>query len=426
MNMNLSDSTQTPHQYAALVGIDWADQKHACSLQATGSERVERYELENSPEAVEQWAAELAQRFSGRPVAVALEQSRGAVVARLTKYAHLVIYPVHSTVLNHYRAVFRPSGAVSDRRDADLILDLLQHHRDQLQPLRPDTEPTRSLQFLVEDRRRLVDEKTRLSNRLTDSLKQVFPQVLQWFDDVASPLAGEFLLRWPTLAELQQAPLPTVRHFLHQHNCRNQERIDQCLQQIPTAIAASNDSALLLARNLAIRSHVRMIAELRAAIASYDTTIAGIYKQHPDFFLIDSLPGAGAAMAPRILAALGTDRDRFSSASEVQSFSGIAPVVKRSGKQRWVHWRWACPKFIRQTFHEWASHSIPHSVWAREYYDELREERKKSHHAAVRALAFKWIRILYRCWKDRKPYDEQIYLQARNRRNSPPSAATAA
>jgi hypothetical protein len=123
-------------------------------------------------------------------------------------------------------------------------------------------------------------------------------------------------------------------------------------------------------------------------------------------------------LAPRLLAAFGSQRDRYRNADELQTYSGIAPVTERSGKRKWVHFRWACPKFLRQSFHEWAGHSIAQSVWARAYYQQQRG-RGSDHHAAVRALAFKWIRILFRCWKDRVAYDENKYLAALAKRGSP-------
>ena len=110
--------------------------------------------------------------------------------------------------------------------------------------------------------------------------------------------------------------------------------------------------------------------------------------------------------------------DRYQSAEELQQFSGVAPVTESSGKTHWVHWRMACPKFLRQTFHEFAAHSIGQSQWARAFYQMQRDKGKK-HHAAVRSLAFKWIRVLYRCWKNRTPYDEQLYWQSLQKRNSP-------
>jgi transposase len=161
-----------------------------------------------------------------------------------------------------------------------------------------------------------------------------------------------------------------------------------------------------------------VIGSLLEGIADLDEKIEEAAAAHPDFFIFNSLPGAGAVMAPRLLAALGSQRERYGSAGEVQAYSGIAPVMERSGKKKWVHCRIACPKFLRQSFHEWAGHSIAHSLWAHSCYQQLRS-RGKGHHAAVRALAFKWIRILFRCWKEGVAYDESKYLATLARRGSP-------
>jgi transposase len=116
-----------------------------------------------------------------------------------------------------------------------------------------------------------------------------------------------------------------------------------------------------------------------------DGKITEAAEAHPDFFIFQSFPGAGAALAPRLLAALGSQRDRYASAEEIQKYSGIAPVTERSGKKKWVHFRWACPKFLRQSFHEWAAHSIAQSVWARAHYQQQRQ-RGKDHHAGISAV----------------------------------------
>ena len=129
-------------------------------------------------------------------------------------------------------------------------------------------------------------------------------------------------------------------------------------------------------------------------------------------------------IAPRLLAAFGSQRERYGKAAEVQSYTGIAPVTERSGKKKWVHFRWACPKFLRQSFHEWAGHSIAYSVWARSYYRQQRSQGQDPH-AAVRALAFKWIRVVFRCWKDGVAYDESKYLASLARRGSPLAALAA-
>ena len=405
-------------EWAAFAAIDWADQKNFWRLVPAGSPRQEQGELENTPEAVEVWAATLQQRFGGRPIAVCLEQSRGALVYMLAKYAHLVLFPVHPTTAARYREAFCTSGAKSDPSDTASLLDLLLRHRERLRQLRPDTTETRLLQFLVEERRRTVDEKTRHSNRLTNCLKLYFPQILHWFGDVAGPLVGDLLERWPSLQELQRAHPGTLHKFFHQHNCRGEERIQARIQAVYQAIPATTDAAVLEAGAMIARGLVALLTTLRSQIAVFEQRIEELVHCHPDGALFASLPGAGAALVPRLIVAFGTQRDRYESAYQLQCYSGIAPVKEASGKTEWVHFRFTCPKFLRQTFHEFAVHSIGQSEWAKAYYEHLRNDEKKSHHAAVRSLAYKWIRIIYRCWKDGKPYDEELYVKSLRRRGS--------
>ena len=152
------------------------------------------------------------------------------------------------------------------------------------------------------------------------------------------------------------------------------------------------------------RLHTLVLAEQLCvtlqAIRRYDEEIAQLAPQHPDYELFSALPGAGPSLAPRLLVAFGEQRERFTSAAEMQKYSGVAPVTERSGRKHWVHWRWQCSTFLRQTFVEWAAQTVNKSFWAGAYY---RQQKAKgaSHQAAVRALAFKWIRILYRCWQAR-------------------------
>jgi len=209
-----------PTEFTALIAIDWADQKHVWAMQA-GTSKVETGAIDHTPEAIEVWAAELRMRFGGQSIAVALEQSRGSLVFMLTKYDHLVIFPVHPTILVNYRKSFRPSGAKDDPSDARLLLDILTLHRDKLRRFNPDTPETRTLQFLVEERRKFVQEKTRCSNRLTAHLKMYFPQVLHWFDEIGSNIAAEFLERWPSVEKLQRARPATIERFFIDHNSRD-------------------------------------------------------------------------------------------------------------------------------------------------------------------------------------------------------------
>jgi transposase len=418
MEQTRQASQKEEPEFAAFVAIDWADKKHYWSLRVAGSKQIERGAVENTPEAMEVWAAEWGMRFESRPLAVALEQRRGALVAMLSKYQQLHLYPVHPLTLAKYREAFFSSRSKSDVQDADLLLELLCQHRDRIRGLQPDTVEMRTLQFQVENRRKLVDERTALSNRLTDSLKMYFPQILGWFEDVSSALVGDLLLHWPTLAQLQKAQPKMLQKFFQQHNCRDGEKTQQRIEQIRKAIPATHDEAVIVSARSQALVCVRQIEVLRQAIAEFDRQIKQLAHKQDDWKIFDSLPGAGDALAPRLMSAMGSNRERFESASQAQCFVGIAPVKEASGNTQFVHMRWACPKFQRQTFHEWAACSIPHCGWAKAYY-EVMLERGKKHHTAVRALAFKWMRILYRCWKDRQPYREEAYLASLAKRRVP-------
>ena len=407
-------------EFAAHIGLDWADQKHFWAMR-TADGKLQRGDLLNTPEAIQVWAAELAQRFGGRPIAVGLEQARGAVIAMLCKYAHLVLFPIHPNTVSNYRKAFIPSGAKSDPGDGQLILELLITHPDKFRGLQPDTLETRELRFLTEERRKLVYQHTSEVQRLIGWLKQVFPQSLQWFDNPAIPMVGALLRRWPTLQALQKASDKTLRKFFGQQNCRSEERIEERLEQIRKAVVATNDEALMQTGLICIRNSIALLEVLRAGIAAFDKQIAEVYQTHPDRAIMESFPGAGPALEPRLIAAVGTMRNRFESANSLACFAGIAPVKESSGKSLWVHWRWSCPKFVRQTFHEWAGCSIRCSKWARAYYDKQRAQ-KKGHQAAVRALAFKWIRIFFRCWRDHVPYSEELYLKALQNRAPKPAS----
>jgi transposase len=405
-------------EIVAWVGLDWADEQHEVRLQAVGSREVQSFVLPQRPEAVKAWLSQLRARFPHGQVALALEQARGALIYALMNYDFLLLYPVPPQSLARYRQAFYPSGSKSDPQDADLLLELVRSHRDRLRVWQPEDALTRQLRLLVEHRRKLIADRTRLTNRLTSLLKESFPQALEWAGPLGSLEASEFFAQWTSLAAAQQAGRSQLRHFYLAHGERDPRRPEERLNQIRQAQPLTSDLALLETSALMVSILAGQLRALLPAHERLETAIAQLFSQHPDHGLWESFPGAGQALAPRLLVAFGSDRTRFQNAGEAQQFSGIAPVIERSGKICWVHWRWACPKFLRQSFHEFAAHTIPSSGWAKAYYLQQRS-RGLGHHAALRALAFKWLRILYRCWQSRTPYDERLYLKALARRGSP-------
>jgi len=155
--------------FAAFIGVDWADKKHDVCLWVPGGEERERLVLEHSPRAIQAWAGQLRERFGGAPIAVGLELAQGPIVSALLEHDFFVLFPVQPALLARYRLAFTPSRAKDDPTDAELALELLLRHPDKLQRLEPESAAMRSLRRLVEARRSLVEDRTRLTNRITSA-----------------------------------------------------------------------------------------------------------------------------------------------------------------------------------------------------------------------------------------------------------------
>src|SRR5499426_3941906 len=256
--------TQTlPDTFAAFVGIDWADAKHAICLQVTGTARRECFKLEHTPEAIDAWVTTLRTRFTGQPIAVCLELDKGPLVSALRKYDFLVLFPLNPLTLARYREAFTPSRAKDDPTDAALQLAWLRTHRDKVQPLKPQSPTMRALAHLVEHRRRVVGDKVRITNRLTSTLKNYFPQGLQWFQDKDTVMFCDFLSRWPTLKTAQLARRSLLETFFREHQVRSAEVIAQRINAIQTAIPLTSDAGIITSKVLLVPT---LLSPLRATL----------------------------------------------------------------------------------------------------------------------------------------------------------------
>lgn len=406
--------------FKATIGLDWADQKHDLWIQPEGSQKCEHKVLEHTPEALHTWVAKARERFQNGPIAFAVETSRGPIISALMAYDFIVLYPVNPKALKDYRGAFAVSGAKDDRTDAQLLEELVRLHRDRLRPLKPDNELTRKLGGFTENRRTLVDQRTRLINQMHATLKTYYPLAEELIGgELNTLMAAEFLARWPDLTSLQAAKTQTIRGLFYKHNSRSQKRMEARLQSIKNARPLTTDQALIQPATALVLALVGMLKAIHKSLIGFDKAIQNIMDQHPDAPIFRSLPGAGPALAPRLLVAFGTQRDRFNSAQEVAQFYGIAPVVVQSGNSRTVHIRRRCPKFGRQTFHENAGCAFKTEPWARCYYQQQRQKHQDKHHQACRALAYKLIRIYFACWKNRTQYDSEKYLAALKLNGSP-------
>jgi transposase len=404
-----------PGPIVCWVGLDWADKKHCLVVRSSPTGPAKTYRVEQKPEQLDEVFLELrAQHPQGR-IAVAIEQSRGPVLYALMKYDFLALYPVNPRTLADYRRAFKLSGAKDDPLDGDLLCELVCQHADRLRPLAVEDRATRQLRLLTEARRDFVDERTGLSNRLGANLKCYYPLALELVgEDLTSPMAMELLRRWPNLAKLQAAKPGTVRAFFYAHNSRSEDKIAARLEAIQRAHPLTEDPALLEPLQLQTQRLVTHLRAVQQTIAQYDEKIRQVFATHSQAWLFAPLPGAGPVLAPRLAAVFGTIPANFQAALDLLCFSGVAPVRKQSGAQERVHFRYARPIFLHQSIVEFAKCSIAKCDWARLLYEhELKEGKSKW--MAIRKLAFKWIRILWRCWQAGQPYDETRYLRSLQR-----------
>ena len=406
--------------YDLILGLDRSDKTaDLCLIDVrTGQRRT--VTIDTAPEALWEWLLELRQQYPEARVGLCLEQPAGHLISFLETYAWITLHPINPLTLQKYREAFVTSRAKDDAKDAEYLADLLLSHHAKLPVWAPEDSATRAVQQRVFHRRAVVDERTALTNRLQALLKQYFPQALTLCgEDLWRPLATAFLLKWPSLGAVQKAKPATLQQFYYLHGSRSQRLIEQRLALVAKAVPVTDELAVIESFVLRVQLICRQLQALQRTLGEFDQQLAATYAAHPDREIFASLPGAGPVLGPRLLASLGSQRERFGqSAAQVQCYTGVAPVTKRSGGSCRIHRRYLCPKFHRQSFHEYAKESILWSRWAAAYYLQQRT-KGAAHHTAVRGLAFKWQRVIWRCWQDHRPYDEATYEAALRQHGSP-------
>jgi transposase len=354
-------SLPTSREYAAYIGIDWADRKHDICLYdpATGTWEVSI--IAHTPDAIKAWVKSLRQRFAGQRIAVATELKRGPLIYVLCQFDFLVLYPVNPRTVANYRKAFKLSRAKSDPIDAQILVELLLKHDEKLRAWEPESPEIRALRQWTEARRMLVGEKVRLTNRITAALKNYYPQVLDWFEDKDTQVFCAFVERYPTLKAAQAATPAVLTEFFTRHKVVRRSAIERRIEQIAQGSPLTEDAAIVEPSQWLVSALINQLKGLLKTLDEVNAKIAALFTAHPDATFFANLPGAGPHRAPRLLVAFSEDRTRYTQAQDLLRYTGIAPVTESSGNKCWVHWRWSCPIFLRQTFVEWADQSRHHS-----------------------------------------------------------------
>lgn len=391
------------------LGVDWSDEFHQVwASDPEGKKVIEKKVLENVDGLSEfgRWLDE--SRAQGMELWAAIEKPAGRIVDFLLDHG-VVVYPVNPKALDRVRDRFRMSQSKSDSFDAYVLAEFLRTDHGHLRALEPSSEQAQELKLLTRDHHRLVRHKTRIHNLLDRTLKEYYPRPLEVFADLESKIALDFLTQYPTpealsnLNRRQWNRFAKRDHHLGEARCKELwEKLNQPQLGIPPHVVRAKAQLLVV-----------LVAQLRSlsqAVESYSERVQSFFASMPASELLHSLPGGkSGTILPMLWAELGDAKSRWQSFRHLQAEAGGVPVTKSSGKSHVVLFRYACNKLLRYASYWFSFVSLNRSEWANKYYRDQRA-RGKSHHQALRALAAKWLKIIFVMWRDHKPYDENYHL----------------
>jgi transposase len=385
------------------VGIDWAAATHAvCVLDAAGR-RVAAFTVEHSAAGLAGLIGRLARLGDPEQAPVAIERPDGRLVDALLEAGHPVV-PVKPNAIKTWRESETGSGAKSDAGDAAAIADYLRCRAHRLTVAVPYTAETKALRAVARCRDDLVDMRVAATNQLCALLDAHWPGGKAIFADVESPIALEFLTRYPTARHAQHLGAKRIAAFCAKHGYSGRRTAEQLLARLRAAPAGAVEETLCEAVRDAVLALVVVLKALNTALKDVGRSIVAHLGEHPDGEIFTSLPRSGQINAAQMLAEWGDCRQAYDGPESVAALAGATPVTKESGKHRAVHFRWACNKRFRQAITTFADNSRHESPWAAKVYAHARA-RGHDHPHAVRVLARAWIRVIWRCWIDQVPYD---------------------
>jgi transposase len=393
------------------VGLDWAKEAHAvCVLDAEGAV-VDRFEARHDRKGLEELARRLERHGEPQTLPIAIERPSGLLVDTLVEGGFVVV-PIHPNVVKACRSRYSTVHAKSDPGDAYLLADLLRTDGHRFEPLRPLSDEVRALRAMVRGRDDLVAERVAVANQLRSLLESYWPGAVAIFADIDSPIALDFVERYPCPGSAARLGQKRLARFLAAHHYSGRRSPAVLLERLRSAPQGLAGSLEVEAKQLVA---VRLVATLRTLVASIKQLTSAVehaVAQLPAGRVIMSLPRAGKVNAAQILAELGDDPARYGSEDSLAAQAGVAPVTYASGKKLGVGFRWAANKRLRAAITTWADNSRHSSPWAADVYRRARK-RGCDHPHATRILARAWVRVLWRCWVGGVEYDPEKHINAR-------------
>jgi transposase len=400
-----------PEAAAFFTGIDWAAETHAvCVLDAAGKIRTQ-FSIAHSADGFADLLRRLGRLTADRgDVPVAIERPDGRLVDALLEAGHPIV-PVSPNAIKTWRDGEVLSGAKSDAGDAAVIAEYLRLRSHRLRPATPYSAQTRALRTVVRTRDDIVALRVAATNQLAALLDSHWPGARAIFADIESPIALDFLTRYPTAAHAAHLGEQRLAAFCVKHGYSGRRTAAELLRRLRYAPAGTTDEALTDAIRDAVLALVTVLKTLGSARKDLDRSVAAHLGEHPDEKIFTSLPRSGQINAAQVLAEWGDSRAAYDSPDAVAALAGLTPVTTQSGKHHAVHFRWACNKRFRVAMTTFADNSRHASPWAASIYSAA-IARGHDHPHAIRILARAWTRIIYRCWLDGVPYNPEQHRNA--------------
>lgn len=390
------------------VGIDWGGSTHAVCVLNEQALSVAAFEVSHDARGLQELVRRL--RHVGGEQRIAIERPTGLLIDTLIQ-AGLEIVPIHPNMAKACRMRYRAAGGKCDRGDAYLLADLLRTDGHRLRTLSPEGDEIRALQALVRTREDLIGSRVALANQLRALLESFWPGAATIFAEIDSTIALAFLDRYPSPHSAARLGEKRLATFLAAHSYCGRRPVPLLLQRLRAAAQGSAGELEADAKAEAVRVLVRTLTTLVGQLSVLSSRIEHELAQLPDGRLLMSFPRAGRINAAQILAELGSVRERFATEAQLAAEAGVAPVTHQSGKSCAVTFRWACNLRLRTALTTWADNSRHQSAWAQAIYTRART-RGARHPHAIRILARAWVRVLWRAWQNRTPYDPQRHRSA--------------